>query len=245
MIDGAVLGDDAFAAEVLAPLRALRPEFDTVRACPRRRCPGCTWTPRARPGVRQQHPRLRPARRRRRRRGRGGRTAVGTPPGRRRAPPARWRRGPPGPRRRRAVSSTGRSWRSAWAWARTLRRARGRRGSWPPSSRGRPAGSTCRCSTSAPTPGRSFPAPGVHARLSAVRAAWTPTGCSWPAPASRRWDGAARRRNPPVKDTGPPVPPDVIGDVTDLEDTVSLRHPHRRGRLRDRRRLVRDARAPD
>jgi FAD/FMN-containing dehydrogenase len=30
MIDGAVLGDDAFAAEVLAPLRALAPEFDTV-----------------------------------------------------------------------------------------------------------------------------------------------------------------------------------------------------------------------
>jgi FAD/FMN-containing dehydrogenase len=31
MIDGAVLGDDAFAAEVVAPLRALRPELDTVR----------------------------------------------------------------------------------------------------------------------------------------------------------------------------------------------------------------------
>ncbi|MCW2740531.1 MAG: linked oxidase domain protein [Blastococcus sp.] len=34
MIDGAVLGDDAFAAEVLAPLRALRPEFDTVARVP-------------------------------------------------------------------------------------------------------------------------------------------------------------------------------------------------------------------
>jgi FAD/FMN-containing dehydrogenase len=34
MIDGAVLGDDAFAAEVLAPLRALRPEFDTVGRVP-------------------------------------------------------------------------------------------------------------------------------------------------------------------------------------------------------------------
>jgi hypothetical protein len=34
MIDGAVLGDDAFAAEVLAPLRALRPEFDTVERVP-------------------------------------------------------------------------------------------------------------------------------------------------------------------------------------------------------------------
>jgi FAD/FMN-containing dehydrogenase len=30
MIDGAVLGDDAFAADILAPLRALAPEFDTV-----------------------------------------------------------------------------------------------------------------------------------------------------------------------------------------------------------------------
>jgi hypothetical protein len=34
MIDGAVLGDDASAAEVLAPLRALRPEFDTVARVP-------------------------------------------------------------------------------------------------------------------------------------------------------------------------------------------------------------------
>jgi hypothetical protein len=34
MIDGAVLGDDALAAEVLAPLRALRPEFDTVTRVP-------------------------------------------------------------------------------------------------------------------------------------------------------------------------------------------------------------------
>jgi hypothetical protein len=34
MIDGAVLGDDAFATEVLAPLRALRPEFDTVERVP-------------------------------------------------------------------------------------------------------------------------------------------------------------------------------------------------------------------
>jgi FAD/FMN-containing dehydrogenase len=34
MIDGAVLGDDAFAAEVLAPLRALRPELDTVARVP-------------------------------------------------------------------------------------------------------------------------------------------------------------------------------------------------------------------
>ncbi|WP_448624599.1 FAD-binding oxidoreductase [Geodermatophilus sp. URMC 64] len=34
IIDGAVLGDDARAAEVLAPLRALRPEFDTVSRVP-------------------------------------------------------------------------------------------------------------------------------------------------------------------------------------------------------------------
>jgi FAD/FMN-containing dehydrogenase len=34
MIDGAVLGDDASAAEVLAPLRALRPEVDTVARVP-------------------------------------------------------------------------------------------------------------------------------------------------------------------------------------------------------------------
>jgi hypothetical protein len=34
MIDGAVLGDDASADEVLAPLRALRPEFDTVGRVP-------------------------------------------------------------------------------------------------------------------------------------------------------------------------------------------------------------------
>ena len=34
MIDGAVLGDDAGAAELLAPLRALRPEFDTVARVP-------------------------------------------------------------------------------------------------------------------------------------------------------------------------------------------------------------------
>ncbi|HEY0126376.1 MAG TPA: FAD-binding oxidoreductase [Blastococcus sp.] len=34
MIDGAVLGDDAFAAEVLAPLRALRPELDTIARVP-------------------------------------------------------------------------------------------------------------------------------------------------------------------------------------------------------------------
>ncbi|MFD2093068.1 FAD-binding oxidoreductase [Blastococcus deserti] len=34
MIDGAVLGDDAGAREVLAPLRALRPEFDTVARVP-------------------------------------------------------------------------------------------------------------------------------------------------------------------------------------------------------------------
>ena len=34
MIDGAVLGDDDSAAEVLAPLRALRPEFDTVARVP-------------------------------------------------------------------------------------------------------------------------------------------------------------------------------------------------------------------
>jgi FAD/FMN-containing dehydrogenase len=34
IIDGAVLGDDRFAAEVLAPLRALRPELDTVARVP-------------------------------------------------------------------------------------------------------------------------------------------------------------------------------------------------------------------
>lgn len=34
MIDGAVLGDDGFATEVLAPLRALDPEFDTVVRVP-------------------------------------------------------------------------------------------------------------------------------------------------------------------------------------------------------------------
>jgi FAD/FMN-containing dehydrogenase len=34
MIDGAVLGDDTAAGEVLAPLRALRPEFDTVARVP-------------------------------------------------------------------------------------------------------------------------------------------------------------------------------------------------------------------
>jgi FAD/FMN-containing dehydrogenase len=34
MVDGAVLGDDALAAEVLAPLRALRPEFDSVTRVP-------------------------------------------------------------------------------------------------------------------------------------------------------------------------------------------------------------------
>ncbi|WP_116451430.1 FAD-binding oxidoreductase [Blastococcus litoris] len=34
MIDGAVLGDDASAAEILAPLRALHPEFDTVARVP-------------------------------------------------------------------------------------------------------------------------------------------------------------------------------------------------------------------
>ncbi|MFP5369317.1 MAG: FAD-binding oxidoreductase, partial [Actinomycetes bacterium] len=34
MIDGAVLGDDGSAREVLAPLRALRPEFDTVARVP-------------------------------------------------------------------------------------------------------------------------------------------------------------------------------------------------------------------
>jgi FAD binding domain len=34
MVDGAVLGDDATAAEVLAPLRALRPEIDTVARVP-------------------------------------------------------------------------------------------------------------------------------------------------------------------------------------------------------------------
>ena len=34
VIDGAVLGDDESAAEILAPLRALRPEFDTVERVP-------------------------------------------------------------------------------------------------------------------------------------------------------------------------------------------------------------------
>jgi FAD/FMN-containing dehydrogenase len=34
VVDGAVLGDDATAAEVLAPLRALRPEVDTVARVP-------------------------------------------------------------------------------------------------------------------------------------------------------------------------------------------------------------------
>ncbi|MGK5174004.1 FAD-binding oxidoreductase [Geodermatophilus sp. CPCC 205761] len=34
MVDGAVLGDDGTAAEVLAPLRALRPEIDTVARVP-------------------------------------------------------------------------------------------------------------------------------------------------------------------------------------------------------------------
>lgn len=34
MIDGAVLGEDAVAAEVIAPLRALRPEFDTFARVP-------------------------------------------------------------------------------------------------------------------------------------------------------------------------------------------------------------------
>jgi FAD/FMN-containing dehydrogenase len=34
MIDGAVLGDDAFATEVLAPLRALHPDIDSVRRVP-------------------------------------------------------------------------------------------------------------------------------------------------------------------------------------------------------------------
>ena len=34
MVDGAVLGDDAFAAEVLAPLRALGPDLDTITRVP-------------------------------------------------------------------------------------------------------------------------------------------------------------------------------------------------------------------
>src|SRR4051794_12674920 len=34
IVDGAVLGEDAVATEVLAPLRALRPEFDTVTRVP-------------------------------------------------------------------------------------------------------------------------------------------------------------------------------------------------------------------
>jgi FAD/FMN-containing dehydrogenase len=34
VVDGAVLGDDAFAADVLRPLRALRPEHDTVERVP-------------------------------------------------------------------------------------------------------------------------------------------------------------------------------------------------------------------
>ena len=50
VIDGAVLGDDAAAAEVLAPLRALRPEIDTVDAgAGGRRWSACTSSPRARP----------------------------------------------------------------------------------------------------------------------------------------------------------------------------------------------------
>jgi FAD/FMN-containing dehydrogenase len=34
LVDGAVLGTDGFAAEVLAPLRALKPEFDTIARVP-------------------------------------------------------------------------------------------------------------------------------------------------------------------------------------------------------------------
>ena len=48
MIDGAVLGDDDAAARVLAPLRALRPEFDTVARVPAASWSGCTWSPRGR-----------------------------------------------------------------------------------------------------------------------------------------------------------------------------------------------------
>jgi FAD/FMN-containing dehydrogenase len=45
VIDGAALGDQFSAEQVLAPLRALEPEIDTFAMVPPPRCAGSTWTP--------------------------------------------------------------------------------------------------------------------------------------------------------------------------------------------------------
>ena len=159
MIDGAVLGDDAFAAEVLAPLRALRPEFDTVARVPAASLVRLHLDPEGpTPAyasstlvsglpdaaiaaiVEAVGP------------GSGTRLAVaelrqlGGALGRRIPTAARCR-----PRRRFLALGLGLGGgRDDWA-----RSGRTPPASSPRSSRGRPAGSTCRCSTTAPTPGRS------------------------------------------------------------------------------------------
>ncbi len=160
MIDGAVLGDDAFAAEVLAPLRALAPEIDTIDRVPAAVAgPAAPRSGGADPGVREQHAGLRAPRRGHRRDHRRRRPAApgtglamaelrqlgGALPG-------------PTPGAGSCPLSTAASSRSESGWSPTRRTGRSSArtppGSWPRSSRGRPGGTTCRCSTTAPTPER-------------------------------------------------------------------------------------------
>ena len=132
------------------------------------------------PGLREQHPRLRAARRRGRGGRRGRRAAVGHRPGRRRAAPARRRAVPAGPARGRAGLARRRaSWRSASGW-------RPSRRDWPqqradaarflaavePWATGRQYLPMLDDRTDTR---KAFP-PGVHARLSAVRRGVDPDG---------------------------------------------------------------------
>jgi hypothetical protein len=180
IIDGAVLGDDAFAAGVLAPAARARPEVDTVAGCPQPRWSGCTSTPKGRPRLREQHPALGLPddgdRRRRRHAGPGSGSSLDrhrAAPARRRACHARLRVVGSADLPRRGVPRSGP--RPRVRPGDVAAAARGRRpvlGALEPWATGAP---TCRCSTRAPTPARRS-RPTSHDRLSAVRAAVDPHG---------------------------------------------------------------------
>ena len=160
IIDGAVLGDDAFAADVLAPLRALAPEVDTVDRVPAASLVRLHLDPEGPTPAYASSTLVSGAARRGDRRGHRGRRARG------RAPGWPWPSsassgvpcpGPP-PTAGSCRRSTGRSSPSASAWSPTRRSGRSsgrtRPGSWPRWSRGRRGARTCRWSTRAATPAR-------------------------------------------------------------------------------------------
>ena len=182
VVDGAIVGDPRAAAEIIAPLRALRPGDRHLRRHPggvagpaapgaggsrsprtpaARCCPGCRRTP---------------SRRWWRRPGRapGSQTAVRRgPPARRRAVPSVAARRRAGPDRRRVPRAHRRRRRAARAAGPPS--ARTPTGCWRPCSPGEPGRCTCRWSTTRSDERRAVPS--AHwQRLSQVRSAADPDG---------------------------------------------------------------------